>query len=82
MGREEGVRGAQSKLARFRTSVAQQTGLPDEQRPTWRSWRGEAMAAAAKARIMEYCMLMDWGWWLVWVVEVFVGSSRCCELMM
>jgi len=63
------VRGAQSKLARFRTSVAQQTGLPEEQRPTWRSSRGAAKAAvAAKATmaVMVNCILkVGWvGWFL------------------
>jgi hypothetical protein len=33
-GKVGSVRGAQSKLARLRTSVAQQTGLPELQRPT------------------------------------------------
>jgi hypothetical protein len=46
----------------LRTSVAQQTGLPELQRPTWRSSReaGAAKAAAAKARMMaEYCMMLE-----------------------
>ena len=54
------VRGAQSRLARFKTSVAQHTGVPEEQRPAWRSSRGAAKAAvAAKARtaVMVNCML-------------------------
>jgi hypothetical protein len=53
------LRGAQSKLARLRTSVAQQTGLPEEQRPTWRSSRGAAKATAAMEMIavMVNCML-------------------------
>jgi hypothetical protein len=57
------VRVAQSKLARFRTSVAQQTGVPEEQRPTWRSSRGAAKATVAKATMvaMVNCILMV-GW--------------------
>jgi hypothetical protein len=81
----EDVRGAQSKLARLRTSVAQQTGLPELQRgATWRACsRGAAKAAAAKARTMVNCMLMVWVWWwwlggkelLVVVVDVDVSVS-------
>jgi hypothetical protein len=53
------VRGAQSRLAKFRTSVAQQTAVEPEQRGSWRLSRvGAAMAAAAKARTMENCILM------------------------
>jgi hypothetical protein len=39
--------------------VAQQTGLPDEQRPTWRSSTGAAKAMAARERmaVMVNCML-------------------------
>jgi hypothetical protein len=39
-------------------SVAQQRGEPDEQRPAWRSSRGAAYAAAARARMMRYCILI------------------------
>jgi hypothetical protein len=54
-------------MARLRTSVAQQRGEPDEQRPAWRSSRGAAKAAAARARIAKYCILMVVGY------EVAVG---------
>jgi hypothetical protein len=50
-------------MARLRMPVAQQRGEPDEQRPAWRSSRGAAKAAAARARMVKYCILM-----FVWVV--------------
>lgn len=49
----EDLRAAQFKLARLRTSVAQQRGFPLVQRGSWRSSRGAATAAATKARIVE-----------------------------
>ena len=39
-------------------SVAQQRGEPDEQRPAWRSSRGAAKAAAARARMVRYCIML------------------------
>lgn len=51
------VRVPQSRMARFRMSVAQQRGEPEEQRPAWRSSRGAAKAAVARARMVRYCML-------------------------
>jgi hypothetical protein len=64
------LRGAQSKLAKLRTSVAQQTGLPDEQRPTWRSSTGAAKVMAARERmaVMVNCMLKV-GW-------LFLGKNK------
>lgn len=53
------IRVWQSRMARLRTSVAQQRGEPDEQRPAWRSSRGAAKAAATSARMVKYCMLTD-----------------------
>jgi hypothetical protein len=53
------LRGAQSRLAKLRTSVAQQTAVPLVQMGSWRLSRvGAAMAAAAKARTRVNCMLM------------------------
>lgn len=53
------VRVWQSRIARLRISVAQQRGEPEEQRPAWRSSRGAAKAAAARARMVKYCILTD-----------------------
>ena len=49
----------QSRMARLRMSVAQQRGEPDEQRPAWRSSRGAAYAAAARARMVRGYILME-----------------------
>lgn len=46
-------------------SVAQQRGEPEEQRPAWRSSRGAARAAAARARTVKYCMLMICSRWKI-----------------
>lgn len=54
------LRVAQSRSARLRTSVAQQSGLPPVQTGSWRSSReaGAATAAAAKAAMMvKNCIL-------------------------
>jgi hypothetical protein len=75
------VRVWQSKMARLRMSVAQQRGEPEEQRPAWRSSRGAAKAAAARARIVKYCMVIV----VVWVVfemgelERLIGSVGMIE---
>jgi hypothetical protein len=70
------VRGLQFKSARLRTSVAQQTGLPEEQRPTWRSWtsRGAAKATAAMEMIAAIvnCILKVVGWWFLGKKEVMM----------
>ena len=63
---------AQSKSARFRTSVAQHWGVPELQRPSWRSSRGAAKAATAKARTVVKSMLI--AGWLMIVVEVEEGG--------
>lgn len=66
IGEAQHVRGAQSKSARPRTSVAQQTGvpeMPEQRRAAWRASRAgmaEATAAVAPVRAMkmvEKCML-------------------------
>ena len=80
---EGNVRLAQLRMTRLRTSVAQHWGVPLEQRGAWRSSRvlmaGAAAAAAAKARIMENCILKDEviGWCLKG--EGKVDCSRVVE---
>lgn len=67
-------------MARFRTSVAQQTGVPEEQRPVWRSSRGAAMAATAKARTAVKSMLMV-GWFLVEEEGLIVDWLKVVEVV-
>ena len=70
-------------MARFKTSVAQQTGVPEAQSPAWRSSRGAAKAAvAAKARtaVMVNCILKV-GWLVLKKKEVLVWKC-VVELLM
>lgn len=50
----------QSRMARLRISVAQQRGEPEEQRPAWRSSRGAAKAAAARAVPFQCTLALSW----------------------
>jgi hypothetical protein len=73
------IRGAQSRLARLSTSVAQHTAVEPVQRGSWRLSRaGAATAAAAKARMMENCILKDVV--LVWCLEGGSVEIVCCRV--
>jgi hypothetical protein len=66
--------------------VAQHWGVPLAQTGSWRSWielmAGAATAAAAKARIMENCILKDVvfvGGWKVEVLKLVVVEWKLFE---
>lgn len=78
------VRVAQSRSARFSTSVAQHWADPLVQSGAWRSSRtGAAMAAAAKATtaVMVNCILGEFDWLVgVGLVEKNWVCKKCLRM--